>query len=370
MKRFATLLALLLCAALCLPVIAEEEEVIALVNGEALTYAAYAEYETSYLLQYQSYGYDLSDESSIAYIQDLALTSAIEFMLTQQDMRALGLYDFDEETEAWLTEQGNAAFQSALQSVGEMLQAQVGFDDSEMEIFALAYAAELGVSAENYIDLYRNQYATANYYARLTQDQPVTEADVQAEYDARVAASKALYESDIPAFEAALYNGSEVWYSPAGYRSVLQILLPATGDTDEEKLASVQSTVEEITRRLAEGESFQALIAEYGTDANFADESFYATGYQVHPDSIVWEDAFIAAAFSAEMQQPGDHSLPFASSLGVHILYYLSDTADGPVALSEDVYNALSYTLYNQRCQTQLALRIDQLAKEAEVIIY
>lgn len=366
----SALIALLLCFALCLPACAEEDNVVALVNGEALTYAEYAEFETSYLLQFQSYGYDLSDESSIAYVQDLALTAAIEFMLTQQDMRALGFYDFDEETDAWLTEQGNAAYQAALQDVGEMLQADVGFDDSEMEIFALAYASELGVTAESYIDLYRNQYATANYYDWLTRDQPVTEADVQAEYDARVAASQALYENDIPAFETALYGGSEVWYSPAGYRSILQILLPATGETDEEKLASVQSALDAINQRLADGETFQALIAEYGTDANFSDESFYAVGYQVHPNSILWEDAFIAAAFSAEMAQPGDHSLPFASSLGVHILYYLADVPGGPVALSQDVYNALAYTIYSARCQTLLAQRIDQLAAEAEVITY
>ena len=38
------------------------------------------------------------------------------------------------------------------------------------------------------------------------------------------------------------------------------------------------------------------IIAEYGTDANFADETFYSVGYQVHAQSILWEDSFVAAS--------------------------------------------------------------------------
>ena len=322
--------------------------VIVTVNGEDLMYSEYAPIESAYLYQYEVAGVDLSDPATYAYLQDLALTYAIEQMLVRQDMVAQGCYEFDAETEAWFAEAGKAAYQAALQDVMNSMRTPETSDD-ELMVYALAYAQSLGVTEETYVDFYRDQYASTQYYAWLIRDNPVTDADVKAAYDERVTASKTLYGSDIAAFETAMSNGAEVWYKPAGYRSILQILLPAQGDTAEAMLQSVQPTVDEIYTRLENGESFQALIAEYGTDANFTDEAFLTTGYQVHRDSIIWEDVFVAAAFSEEMAQPGCVSQPFTSNLGVHILFYLGDSASGPIELTEDVHDMLAYTIYTER---------------------
>ena len=194
--------------------------------------------------------------------------------------------------------------------------------------------------------------------------------DVQAAYEARVAQSEALYANDIAAFETALSNGQEVWYKPAGYRSVLQILLPAEGATAEEKLLSVQPAVDAITARLAEGESFQALMAEYSIDTNFDNADFLTSGYQVHQQSVMWADDFVAAAFSAEMAQPGNVSLPVVSGIGVHILYYLQDSPAGPIAMTQDVHDALAYAIYTERYTAAQAERIQVLANEAEIILH
>lgn len=346
-----------------------EDTVIATVNGEALLSSTYSTLETAYLYQYEQAGVDLTDDAVYAYIQDMALTYAINQMLMVQDMRAQGCYDFDEETEAWFAEQGKAAYSAALNEIKEAMRTEESSDD-ELTIYALAYAASLNVTEDTYVDFYRDQYAQANYYAWLTRENPVTDEDVQAEYAARVENSRALYESDVPAFETAMSNGDEVWYRPAGYRRVLQILLPAEGDTDADKLASVQNTVDEISARLDKGETFESLIAEYGTDANFDNADFYTTGYQVHQESVIWEDAFVAAAFSAEMAQPSCVSLPFASDLGVHILYYLEDVPAGAVELTEELSDALSYVIYTQRKSEALSTRLDELANTAEVVIY
>lgn len=342
---------------------------VATVNGEELLYNDYIAIESAYLYQMEAAGADLSDSAMYTYFQDLALTYAIEQMLVKQDMRAQGCYDFDKETEAWFAEQGKAAYDAALADVMESMRDVIS-TDKELREYALAYAKSLNVTEQTYVDFYRTQYASANYYEWLIRDNPITDEDVKAAYDERIAESKALYEDDIAAFETAMTSGAEVWYKPAGYRSILQILLPAQGDTAEAKLQSVQSTVDEINTRLAQGESFQSLIAAYGTDANFADESFLAAGYQVHQDSIMWDDAFVTAAFSAEMAQPGSVSLPFASDLGVHILYYLCDSASGPVELTADIHDFLAYTLYTERYTAAQAQRINELADAAEVVIY
>ena len=67
-----------------------EDPVIALVNGEELLESEYASMESYYYIMYGNSGADLTDETIKAYVQDLALTAAIEDMLVEQDMRAHG----------------------------------------------------------------------------------------------------------------------------------------------------------------------------------------------------------------------------------------------------------------------------------------
>lgn len=339
------------------------------VNGETLTFKEYYAIESAYLAQYEAAGVDLSDEKVVAYLQDLATTYAAEQMLVKQDMRAQGCYDFTEEEDAWFVQMGQDAYNTALEDVKSSLRSP-DMSEDDVLVYALSYAKSLGVTEETYVDYYRTQYAAARYHEWLTKDQPITDADVQSAYDTRVADSKVLYENDVAAFETAVYNNLEVWYRPAGYRSVLQILLPAEGDTEEAKLQSVQATLDDIYARLQNGESFQTLIALYGTDANFADESFLSTGYQVHADSILWDADFVSAAFSADMAQPGSWSQPFASTLGVHILYYLGDVTGGPIELTADLRTALSSLLYTERYTAAQTERINELAAAATVVFH
>jgi len=367
MKRILSLfIALLMLLSFAL---AEESQdpIVATVNGENLLYSDYIGIESAYLYQYETAGVDLTDPDTYAYLQDLALTYAIEQMLIRQDMRAQGCYDFDAETEAWFQETGKAAYDAALQDVMDAMRTPDASDD-ELMVYALAYAKSLNVTEETYVDFYRTQFASARYYEWLIRDNPVTDADVLSAYAERTTQSEVLYANDVAAFETAMNTGAEVWYKPEGYRSILQILLPASGNTAEEKLQSVQPTLDAINARLADGESFQALMADYSIDANFDDQAFLATGYQVHKDSVIWEDAFVAAAFSAEMAQPGSVSLPFASDIGVHILYYLCDSPAGAVELTEDVHTALASAIYTQRYTAAQAERIQVLADMAEII--
>lgn len=369
MKRILSLLAaMLLClSAACAEVI--EDYPVATVNGEALMYSKYAAIESAYLYQYESAGVDLTDENTVAYLKDLALSYAVEQLLVEQDMRAQGCYTFDEELEAWFVQTGKDAYNQALQDVMDSMRSTETSED-ELEVYALAYAESLGVTEQTYIDFYRTQYAQENYRQWLIRENPVTDEAVQAEYDALIAQSKALYENDAAAFETALLSGSSAWYTPVGYRQVLQILLPAEGATAEEKLASVQSKVDEINALLEQGETFQNLILLYGADPNLTSEEMLATGYPVHKDSIMWAEDFVAAAFSPEMAGPGSVSKPVASDAGVHILYYLADLPAGPVELTEDVHSMLAATIYKERYSAAQAERINELADAAEIVFH
>lgn len=280
--RLTALLLSLLLLFSCALAESTDDKLMATVNGEELRYSAYVTYLTQYQ-QLLSGAYDETDKTQAAYIEDLALTTAIQDMLIEQDMHAKGCYVFDEETENWIQAQGQTAYETALTNVGETLRAELGYSDEEdMSSFALSYAKALGVTVEDYIAVYRKQRAMVNYYTVLLGDNPVTEDAIQSAYETNVAASKERFEGDAAAFETALYSGKEVWYKPDGYRSILEILLPAEGDTDEARLESVQATLDAIGERLNAGESFQTLMAEYNTDVAFYDADFLTVGYQVH----------------------------------------------------------------------------------------
>lgn len=365
MKKCLRILSLLM--ALLLPMscgLAETEAMlVATVNGEPLYYDEYAVIESAYLYQYESAGLNLSDETMYAYVQDLALTYAIEQMLVVQDMTAQGFYALDAETEAWCIEQGTAAYEAALEDVGEMMRENLGLtEEDDVTEYALSYAEALDVTVDTYIDEFRTQYAMAEYQAWLVQDNPVTDEQVQAEYDTRVADSETRFAQDVEAFETALYSGEEVWYMPAGYRLIQVIALQAEGDTEEAKLASVQTTVDEINLRLQEGESITTLMELYSV----ATEDVY----QMHPESIVFEEAMMAQAFSAEMAEPGCWSKPFVLGDLVVIMYYQADAVSGPIEMTQEISDALGYALYSERTQTALRARIDQLADAADVVLH
>lgn len=187
----------------------ETDAVVALVNGEALMSSDYEPVRENYLTSYAALGYDIQDETVSAYLDDLALTAAIQNLLVEQDMKAQGCYDFDEETEKWCAEQGQTAYESALAQVAETLNKTLELEDEDetLQKYALQYAELLGVTAQDYIDVYRTQYATMRYYAWLTQDCPVTEEEIQAEYEQQ----KANGETDIDELTDDLHD--EIAYS-------------------------------------------------------------------------------------------------------------------------------------------------------------
>lgn len=101
----------------------------------------------------------------------------------------------------------------------------------------------------------------------------------------------------------------------------------------------VKDRTDEIYARLAQGEDFDALMAEYGEDPGMQSEPAASCGYYVAISSEKWEDNFRDGAMA--LSAPGDYSPePVVGDSGVHIIYYLQDAPAGAAAY-EDVRDAL-----------------------------
>ncbi len=101
----------------------------------------------------------------------------------------------------------------------------------------------------------------------------------------------------------------------------------------EAAYAALQPTIEEIQAKLAAGEDFDALMEEYGEDTGMQAEPAKTNGYAVCEQSTNWVEDFRNAAMA--LAKIGDVSEPVRSTYGIHIIKYVSDAVEGPVAFDE-----------------------------------
>ena len=368
---------LLLLAILLMPMMgigenADIAEGVAMwINGEAVYQSQIDSVTASVTESMGLLGLDTSDEEIVSAISKVAQRQVIEDRLLSQDMTSQGMYDLTQEEE-------NEVALAAKETVEEMLAEYTAYyaglaqEDMNAQTAADKQAQDAmeaaGYTEDFFKSYYRNVLASEKYEAWLVRDDPeISDEAIETAYRQRTDESESLYAHDIPAFETALASGQEIWYRPAGYRAILQIMLSAEGETDEQKLASVKEETTDIYARLEAGETFQSLISQYGEDPSFADPAFIETGYQVHPDSILWEEAFVQAAFADELAKPGDVSQPHVFGDNVCILYYLKDMDGGTAELTESLREALRADLYAQQVESRLEERIETLEAEAEI---
>lgn len=372
MKKTLSVFLALLMVLLSVAAYAEENPTVVTVNGDSITQAELNAMMSALDAQMTQYGIDTSSENVQNAIREAAMQELVEDRLLTQDMTAQGCYDMTVEEEASITD---AAKKSQADLQQQMESYFASYMDSQEDSSATAaelaetYLKDSGYTLEYMENYIRNTVASTKYEQWLMEGEAdTTQEEIQAAYEERVASSKAAYENDVSAFETALANNQEVWYRPDGYRAVLQIMLSAQGDDDAQKLASVKETTDAIYDRLEKGESFESLIAAYGEDSAFDDASFCETGYQVNPQSVLWEDAFVQAAFGDGMKHPGDYSQPVVFGDNVHILYYLKDIPGGAMELTDALAAALGQELYAQRTEEKMEARLATLKEEAEIV--
>ena len=111
-------------------------------------------------------------------------------------------------------------------------------------------------------------------------------------------------------------------------------------NAEAEILASLQDKIEEINQKIAEGADFDELIATYAVDAEgnatdpgMTSEPYKTSGYEVAEGSTSYVAPFVKAAFS--VNAIGDVSAPYVSDFGVHIVKYIGDVPEGPVAMTD-----------------------------------
>lgn len=380
------------------------DDVVATVNGTDVTGADVLESYQS-IVNY----YGEPDEDSLELYYSVSMEQAITLKLIQLTAAELGVDQFTQEELDDLYATSDSEWQYALDNyVSYNLDTSTATDDEKAAAYddAEAYYSLMGYTK----DSLRQSYVDNEIYTRVTdelcKDVTVTEDEVLAYYNDTVQSDQETYGTDADAYEMQLlmyqygYADQEPWYKPEGYRYVKHILLAVDDDlmtaytdllaryeeqmSDEEAaadttdaadttetdatataepteepvtaedidaakeaiLASVQTEIDEINQKLAEGVSFDDLMTEYGIDTAMTDGS-YPDGYEVSLASYGYVTEFVSAAFSVD--NIGDISEPYISEYGVHIVKYVGDVPSGPVELTDDLKASIEQTLLDEK---------------------
>ena len=294
--------------------------------------------------------------------------------------------------------------------------------EEEKHTQAEEYAKEHGLATlEDALESAKQEKALEKLRADAVKDVAVSEEEIAAALQENADSAKTTYASNPSAYGSAVNNGTTVYYAPAGYRFVKQILvkfadadsqaitekntalteantalteaqtaldnaaedadktaLQAAVDAAQEKVDSAQAALNGVTdaayaniqektdeiyaKATAEDADFDALVTQYNEDTGMP-----AVGYAVCEGYSYFVESFTQAAMALE--KVGDISEPVKSSYGYHILQYSAEIPEGTVAL-DTVHDTLQASLLSQKQSDAYNAALEGWVAAADVKTY
>lgn len=401
-----------------------DEDMLVLVNGSAINRGSFNTYLASVTNYFAQYGYTVTEDLQPEF-NELAMDAAIEEELMRQYAVDHGLDQLTDEErteiETRVSTQWAQVVDQYVMTYGGVTEESTEEEIADARLNVLALLESLGYTEQSLVDAAVENAMYNKVYDAMTADVTVSDEDIQAAFDAHVSEDQAAYENDIGTYEyMTQYYGQTSYYTPSGYRGVTHILLPveqtlldtwqslsakleeqqeaaenpeptaapdaeaadepeATAEPTEEPvtqeqvdaayaaiIASVQPTIDEIYQKLEEGVPFADLVAEYGTDPGMQSEPNKTDGYPVHLDSIIWDPAFVAGAFSVD--EVGEVAQPVVGSYGVHIIQYTRDVPAGPVELTDELRATISEELLSEKQNARYSEVMAEWKDNAEIV--
>lgn len=227
-------------------------------------------YQLSYMAYvYSLYGmeFDTTNEEYIASAQEQVIQYLIEDAVLNQKAAELGMGNLTEEEQTTLDAQVEETWQSTLESVKAAYLGDSELTGEELDAAVLTKCEELELTYDFVKETETASFLQEKLYNHVISSVAVTEEDVQAAYDAAVAADQETFAQVPNAFGTRTNNASAtIYYRPAGYRMAKQILVQFTQE-DQDLMTQVN---ELITQQQTAVTDAAAALTELGvtdTDA-------------------------------------------------------------------------------------------------------
>ncbi len=395
-KLAALVLAMMLALTGCSLIEIDQEmdmaEVVATVGDAKITKGDVMDvynYQVEYMnYMYSYYGMGALTNEDIEGVKDDVLNYFIELELLKQKAAELNLIDFSDESFAEPDAEAAEYFETMITEHGAHVDTEGMTDEAARETI-IKHLADEGTTLQDVVDSYRQTFIADLVFEHVTANVEVTDEEIQAAFDEKVAADEQTYSGSTYLYETYQTYGDMITWNPEGYRTVKHILFQLTeeettalselkaqlldveagitalntaasaapeatanpdalpektadelsaekaelekqiAEKEAEILAAYKEKTDAVYARLEAGEEFDALMAELGEDPGMQSEPSMTTGYYVSAASTVWDTNFRDAAMAIE--EVGGVSEPVLSGSGIHIIYYNSDVTPGPV---------------------------------------
>lgn len=390
-------LMVLSCASCKLMVTDEQkdlQQVVASVNGVEITkedvMAVYHTYRYYYGLTDEN---ELTDQysSSRKTLLDNVYTTLIEYELIQQYAGELTSVELTEEMKQSIEEEKQqtiASIESGAATVAEELAQK----DPQMDQEAakqkrieerLLYR---GISTGEFEKARAYEVVIDAVRTALSAEYEPTEKAIENYYETYLSMQKTYAEGDLSYYD--YYTSESVnLYMPAGFRYVKNLLIAIPDDVRDEiaalrkegkedeadelrdrELAKIEEKAQQVYARIQNGESYEALLAEFGEDPGMKEGAANAeTGYRIYAGSSTYEANFKEAAMALE--EPGDISQPIASDYGYYIIKYQGDSVAQEIPM-EEVKDKIREILIKEKSSEYYEEMYENWKRQAEIIEY
>lgn len=340
----------------------------------------YEEFKKEYAYALKGAGVEDDTEESIAEACKTQRQTIITYLINERIIMTKaaesGLAELSEEEMNAVEESYNQQVEEQIEAFGQ--EADFGTENTtditdeqrraQGEKDFDAYLADCGLTRDDLLTWEVSAAITNKLKEEVAKDVEYSAAEES--FNEYVEQIKQVYSEDVAQYEQS--SLSSVWV-PEGARMIKHILLGFDEDTQdeitasrqkgddaaadklrEEKAAALKDKVEEVQKKLDNGEDFKTLILEYSNDA--AASSTYPDGYLVVPNGSRYMKEFQEAAFVPE--KIGDRTV-CVTDYGVHIMIYAADAK-----VSDEAKKSFTDYIFDQLKNTEFNKQMNEWADE------
>ena len=339
------------------------DTVIATINGKDLYQRDFEAPFLTYLNQYSQAGYDMTNADNLKALQDSVFNTLVRSEVIYQQAAAQNL-TLTEEEKAAIVKDASAQYDALLSAYVQ--QAQLNNESDPEKAGKQKFIEELKVQGYTEKTLreqiehdMQKSSLTAKLEESVTSKVTFTEEEAKTRYETELSeqrtafsATPAAYENAQSAYESG--SGAPPLYVPEGFVRVKHILV-----NDE-------ATANDLIKRLDEGEDFDALMAEFGTDPGMKAEPSKTHGYLMGKDTSFVQEFKEAGLALANV---GEHTAPVKSQFGYHIIKLVSRVESGDQPFDAVKADYISRSLLTLK-QEAYSAEVERWTQEADVTSY
>ncbi len=256
--------------------------------------------------------------------------------------------------------------------------------EAEVEKRYQEMIAGMPFTPDSYYDYLCKQQLVSKVLDRINEIAEVTDEDVKNWYNESVTAQQTAMEETPSLFVTNMNNNQICVYVPEDTVAVKQVLVTykdkdlaetakqsyANGKTEEAmkllegQIAELMPQMRDIQQRLKNGESIDALIAEYNEDPGMTSGTAATIGYLVGPSTTTFLEDFTKAAQGLTVV--GQVSEPVATYYGVHVLQAIKIYKEGIIPFDE-LKDSIKTALLPTKQQQKYDEFIEKWKKESNI---